>query len=447
MKRLPLTSQLMLLLSAALSLAFVGALAVTVIVQRLHDRNARDALAANRVAELLLTFDALAPQRQNAFARDASNKVTTVKVTRSPAVLETAADDRSAALAQQTIITTGREDVRASVLSRANPTAAEDARNSGLNREVILISVPLDDERWLNFSAREPLTWYTMAERSFLLTVFACSLLIVLGAVWLFLRRVTRPIDELANAARQSAKGDRSARVSVRGPAEVRQAAQAFNMMQEKIAQFDAERLRTIAALGHDLRTPLTSLRIRAEMIDREFRNPMIATLEEVTAMADGLVAYGRTGHAEDLVEEVRLRDLLQSLCEDRGISVTIKDDPVVRGGAVSLTRAIRNLIDNAVTYGGKAEVALFTQGPTALISVKDNGPGIDPTLLNKVFEPFVRGEASRNKDTGGAGLGLSIAREIILAHGGDLSLCNNSKGGVLVRVSLPVDGQFGTFK
>ncbi len=429
----------MVLLSVALSFAFIGALVVTVFVQRLNDRNAREALVANRMAELVLTLESLAPEQQDRFVRDASNRVTTIEIATEPAVLKTPTDDRSRLLANRIAETTGRSDIRASVLSMAAPDVTEDTRNAGLNRGVILVSLALDQDRWLNFSASEPRTWHTRAQRRYLLTVFACSLLIVLGAVWLFLRRVMRPIDELAHAAKSSARGDRSARVSEEGPLEIRQAAKAFNTMQEEICEFDAERMRMMAAVGHDLRTPLTSLRIRAEMVDDDLREPMIATLNEVTAMADGLISYARTGQSEPMTEEVSLHVLLQALCEEFNVSFRASVKPVIHGGSVSLSRAFRNLIENAEAYGESTMVLLSAEAEQAVVTIEDNGPGIEPLLLAKIFDPFVRGDASRNMDKGGVGLGLSIAKEIVIAHGGDLTLSNKPEGGLVARVELPM--------
>lgn len=438
MNRLPLATQLLVLLSLALSIAFIGALAVTVHAQRSNDQNARDALAIQRVEQLVLALDALTPEKQINFAADASNRVTTIEIASGPAVIMTSADDRSVVLAERIQETTGQSDVRVSILPRAEPNQPQDPRNFGLNREVVLVSLPLANNLWLNLSAREPRSWHTNAQLRHLLAVYACSLTIVLGAVWVFLRKAISPIEELAIAAQKSAKGDRSARVPEAGPFEFQEAAKAFNTMQDRISQFDAERTRTIAAVGHDLRTPLTSLRIRAEMIDGELREPMIKTLDEVAAMADGLVSYARTGQSENLTQSISLNDLLAKLCEELDVPFHATCDPVIKAGPVSFNRAIRNLVENAIAYAGQAEVVLSMQADKAIIKVEDDGPGIEPALLATIFDPFVRGEASRNRETGGAGLGLSIARDIIVAHGGELSLINGQDRGLTALVKVP---------
>ncbi len=154
-------------------------------------------------------------------------------------------------------------------------------------------------------------------------------------------------------------RGDRDARVPEDGPREMRAAAAAFNDMQARIARFDAERMRTLAAVGHDLRTPLTSLRIRAEMLDEADAAPMIRTLDEMTVMADGLVAYARGVAEAEPVQDVDLAALLARLCEDRGAPLAVDAPAIVRGRPVALGRAIGNLIDNALRYGGAARVRL----------------------------------------------------------------------------------------
>ncbi len=441
MKRLPLATQLLVLLSLAISIAFIGALIVTVLAQRSNDQNARDALVSNRIQELALTLSALAPESQPDFVRDASNNVTTIAMNAEPTVLKTSADSRSQMLAERLKEALGQSEVHVSILSRAEPNRPEDPRNFGLNREIILVSVQLGNNRWLNFSAREPRSWYTKTQLQYLLAFYACSLLFVLGVVWVFLRRTISPIEELAVAAQKSAKGDRSARVPEEGPLEFQQAAKAFNTMQERISQFDAERTRTIAAVGHDLRTPLTSLRIRAEMIEGELREPMIDTLDEVAAMADGLVSYARMGQSENLTQNISLRALLAKLCEELDVPFHAMADPVITAGPVSFSRAIRNLVENALAYAGQAEVSLSVQAGKAVVKVEDDGPGIEPSLLSKLFEPFVRGEASRSRETGGAGLGLSIAQEITVAHGGELSVINKPDCGVTAIVKVPILG------
>ena len=272
-----------------------------------------------------------------------------------------------------------------------------------------------------------------------LLAVVGLSLLSVLGVGVLFVRQMTRPLDALAEAARAAGRGDRAARVPERGAREVREAAAAFNDMQARIARFEAERTRTLAALGHDLRTPITSLRIRAEMLDAEDAAPMVRTLDEMAVMADGLVTFARGEGEAEAPEPVALADLLDAVCRDRGATLAATADAVVTGRPVALSRAVGNLIDNALRYGGAARVTLARDGVQAVVAVEDDGPGIPEDRLAAMFEPFVRGEASRSADTGGAGLGLSIVRQVAHAHDGTATLSNRPGGGLRATLRLPL--------
>ncbi len=229
-------------------------------------------------------------------------------------------------------------------------------------------------------------------------------------------------------------------RLPEEGPRELRAAASAFNDMQARIARFDAERMRTLAALGHDLRTPLTSLRIRAEMLDEDaLSDGMVRTLDEMTVMADGLVAFAKGSRDAEEPQAIDLAPYLGRLCQERGATFEAQSEAVVQGRPVALGRALGNLINNAIRYGGAATVRLSRDGAQAVIAVEDRGPGITPERLEAVFEPFVRGEDSRSQETGGAGLGLSIARNIIAVHGSTIQLQNRAEGGLRAVVYFPL--------
>ncbi|MFD0980080.1 ATP-binding protein [Tropicimonas aquimaris] len=437
-----LASQLMALLIGALLLAFLLSTAIIVVSQRRAGDSARAAVAADRAVELVVALDAISPEGQAEFARAASTRTTRIDVTAAPFVKETADNELSRTLATQIAGETER-DARVSILSRVETAPSDDPRNAGRNREVVVISLPLaSGERWLNFTTQEPLTWHTSADQRFLLISMGIMSLAVAAMVWLFIRRLTRPLTELADAARRTARGDHSVRVSETGPAELRNASMAFNVMQAEIARFDAERTRTIAAVGHDLRTPMTSLRIRAEMIeDDDLREPMIDTLDQMAAMAEGLISYARDGREEDRVPALDLAALLARVCEERGVAFKSDALPQIQAGPISLARAVGNLIDNAVRYGGaEGTTVTLSQTETAVdITVADTGPGIPESLFPTIFDPFTRGEGSRNADSGGAGLGLSIARRIVRAHSGELSLENRTPQGVSATIRLPI--------
>ncbi len=215
--------------------------------------------------------------------------------------------------------------------------------------------------------------------------------------------------------------------------------------MQERLSRFVHDRTKMLAALGHDLRTPITTLRLRAEFIDDdETRERILQTLEEMLAMAEATLSFAREEAAQ---EETRLVDasaLISSVCTDLadvGLDVTYAEPSenfTIHGRPIGLKRALRNIVENAIAYGTRARVSLAEEGPGKIaVIVDDDGPGIADGDMERVFKPFVRLEGSRNKDTGGVGLGLSIARSIVRSHGGDIVLHNRPEGGLRARVVL----------
>ncbi|MBK5926422.1 ATP-binding protein, partial [Rhodobaculum claviforme] len=344
---------------------------------------------------------------------------------------------RAAALTRALRDALGAREVRAALILRHS----EDSPRG----EAVALSIRLSGDaggvQWLNSVSRGDHRGPPGIPTGGLLLVLGVSLVSVLGAALLLVRRLTRPLNALAAAARAAGQGDRGVRVPEEGPRELRAAAAAFNEMQGRIARFDAERMRTLAAVGHDLRTPITSLRIRAEMLDPEDAAPMIRTLDEMTVMASGLVHYARgAGDGEEPVR-VDLAALLERLCKERGAVLQVAVAAQVHGRPVALGRAFGNIIDNALRYGGTARVRLERTRDAVLVRTEDDGPGIPRERLSDILEPFVRGEDSRSGETGGAGLGLSIARNIIASHGGALSLENRAEGGLRVTIRLPAPG------
>ena len=237
------------------------------------------------------------------------------------------------------------------------------------------------------------------------LIVLGLSLASVLGVALLYVRRLTRPLGDLAEAARAAGRGDRTARVAEDGPREMRDAAAAFNDMQGRIARFDAERMRTLAAVGHDLRTPITSLRIRAELLDEADAAPMIRTLDEMTVMANGLVAYARGAGEAEAIESIDLALLLARLCEERGAGLKAEAAIAVMARPVALGRAIGNLIDNAVRYGGAARVRLSRDAGEAVIAIEDDGPGIPPDIWRTYSSPSCAGTIAAARRLGARAL------------------------------------------
>ncbi|WP_272008938.1 ATP-binding protein [Roseovarius sp. ZX-A-9] len=439
-----LAGRIVLLLAMTILVANLIALAVLNFQQQRFDRQASEDREIERIAALIPAMEAVNAQVRRVIARDASTRFARVRVDDAPLLTETAADSRSRYIAQGLMETLKREDVNVAIIDRPIPPDAPERRGGFRTDRVIAITMPLSarngQTEWLNVvtsgASRRP---GRVDGRPFL-TVLALSLFCVLGVSIALARHLTKPLEQLSRAAEAAGRGDRAARVPEGGAREMRKAAQAFNAMQVEISQFDAQRMRMLAAVGHDLRTPMTSLRIRAEMVDdEEQRDAMVRTLDEMTVMADGLISYAKDGQDSEKMEPIDIGALLTQICEDRGAACNAAPNVQVTGRRVGLGRAIGNLIDNAKRYGDAATVTLAQDKRQAIITIDDNGPGIAPDRLDAMFEPFTRGDDSRSLETGGAGLGLSIARTIIVAHGGQITLENRQEGGLRVTVTLPL--------
>ncbi len=439
-----LAGRIVLLLAITILVANLIALAVLNFQQQRFDRQASEDREIERIAALIPAMEAVDAQVRRVIARDASTRFARVRVDDAPLLTESAADSRSVYIALGLMETLEREDVSVAIIDRPIPAGAPDRRGRFRTDRVIAITMPLSarngQAEWLNVVTSGASPRPGRVDGRPFLTVLALSLLCVLGVSIALARHLTKPLEHLSRAAEAAGRGDRSARVPEEGAREMRKAAQAFNAMQAEISQFDAQRMRMLAAVGHDLRTPMTSLRIRAEMIDDvEQRDAMVRTLEEMTVMADGLVSYAKEGQDSEKMEPIVLGPLLTRLCEDRGAKCNADLHVQVTGRRVGLGRAIGNLVDNAKRYGDEATVTLAQDKRHAIITIDDNGPGIARDRQDAMFQPFIRGDDSRSLETGGAGLGLSIARTIIIAHGGQVTLENRAEGGLRARVTLPL--------
>ncbi|MDH5513116.1 MAG: ATP-binding protein, partial [Gammaproteobacteria bacterium] len=267
-------------------------------------------------------------------------------------------------------------------------------------------------------------------------SVIALSLLAV--------RWLTRPLGVLAVAADELGRDIRRAPLAEKGPAEVRRAAAAFNTMQSRLQTYLREREQMLAAVSHDLRTPITRLRLRAEMIeDESLRVKFARDLAEMEAMTTAALDFLRGAHVDEPVQPVDVLALLESLqadMEEAGHEVQVRAQDIAPFPArpLALKRCLTNLADNAVKYGKRAEIGVEDDGRELRITVADDGPGIPEAELKRVFEPFYRIEGSRSRETGGVGLGLSVARDIARAHRGELALRNRPGGGLEAVLMLP---------
>jgi len=309
-------------------------------------------------------------------------------------------------------------------------------------RRMLLLAAQLEDGSWLDARFEAPRADRWLIHRLVLAT--AMLFFLVFGAAWWIARRLARPLRDLTRAA-EGFRGQAPAEpVTPRGPADIRRAVEAFNAMNRRTLALLDEKDRMLGAIGHDLRTPLASLRIRAEnMGPEEERERLVATVEEMAATLEDILTLARTGRAREPVRPVDLAALADAVVEEfRELGSDASFEPSGRAVlAVQpnlLRRALRNLIHNAVAYGGGAKVRVEERGGEIEIRVEDDGPGIPEDRLEDVLDPFRRLETSRNRESGGAGLGLAIANAVAQAHGGRLVLSNRAGGGLRASLILP---------
>lgn len=330
-------------------------------------------------------------------------------------------------------------------LGRPDPAAQRERREADWDGDPyeMVVSAVLADGRWLNARidiGEPPLQWALPAFISMALTAAA-----VIAVVWLLVSRIARPMAALARAADRLGRGEALAPLPLSGPAEVRRVTDAFNDMAERLTRLLAERSRMLAAIGHDLRSPITAMRVRLELVDdEESKQRLEACLDEIQSLVEAALALARGASTTEARVPVHLPDLLQEVAEqlsDNGgtVSVEVRDDVTVSARAGGLKRALRNIAENAVRYGGAAEVTLTRTAGRAHIEIADRGPGIPEADRVRVFEPFVRLETSRSRETGGAGLGLAIARAVIDSHGGSIRLAAREGGGTTAVIELPL--------
>ncbi len=305
------------------------------------------------------------------------------------------------------------------------------------------VAVQLSDGQWLSFATTLPqgapsVSW------QFIISMALMGVIVLAVSVWA-VRRVTAPLGLLAGAAGRLGRDVTAEPLAETGTIEMQRAARAFNRMQERLRRLIESRTQMLAALSHDLRTPLTLLRLRTEEVaDADERDKMLATIGEMDEMIGNTLAFARDEVRAEPHRKVDIAALLESVVDDMadaGLPVTMQPAAALihdcQPGA--LKRALTNLLDNAVKYGKRAQATIATTGNTIAITIDDDGAGIPDTELPRVFQPFYRVENSRNRDTGGTGLGLAIAQSIVQAHGGDLTLANRPGGGLRACIRLPI--------
>lgn len=291
-------------------------------------------------------------------------------------------------------------------------------------------SVPWQDSEW-------PIVSRLIVQT---LVLYAIVLVPVLWAT----RRIARPLRTLTKAAEGFHPTDELAPIEESGPHDVRTLIVAFNQLRTRVMAMLDEKDRMLGAIGHDLRTPLAALRVRIESVeDDDDRSKMADTIDEMNSTLDDILSLARLGRPSEPVTEVDVAALVDAVVEDfrdlgKPVEFAEADRLKMRLRPSLMRRAVRNLIENAVKYGGGAEVFLRPGAKAVEIAVCDKGPGIPVERIGEVFEAFTRLESSRNKGTGGIGLGLALARAIVREAGGDIRLANRPEGGLAATITLP---------
>ena len=304
-----------------------------------------------------------------------------------------------------------------------------------------IVAVHRSDGRWL--TAVPIHTGWEAWRRDALIWFITAALALVPFAL-LFARWLARPIAIFAAAAERLGRDPHAPMLAVEGPPEIQEAAETFNEMQRRLTRYVEDRTMLIGAIAHDMRTPLMRLALRLKQVTPELRRDVEADIAEIDAMIVAATSFVRDTNRPAERRALELRSLVESVTDeaaDLGQAVTLSPgEPIpFTGNPVALKALVANLVGNAVKYAGDAKVVLRKSGQNAVVEVRDHGSGVHPADLPRVFEPFFRGERSRNRDTGGLGLGLASVRAVARAHGGEATIANHPDGGAIVTVTLPL--------
>lgn len=411
--------------------------------------------AAGRAANVVLLLDTAPPALRDGILRAADSPLVRFEVAAKADVRASSADAAPFLAQIRQILNQPEREVLADIHALSFPDAAPSGDvYPGMRHQhsammaaraepvELTLSIRLAGGEWLNVRTMFHRPGWQVSPQA--IVPLLLMVLAVILVAWWTARRVVRPMRALAQGADRLGRGLEATPLPLTGPSEVRDTTLAFNRMQDRLTRFVTERTQMLAALGHDLRSPLTAMRLRVEMLDdTEDSQRLRALIDEMQSMVEATLEFARGVAKSEASAQIDLAALLSDLVADAGqgraslgpcapLTATVRP--------TALTRALRNLIDNATRYAGMAEVSLASEPGHAVITVADRGPGLPANQLEAVFEPFVRLEASRNRDTGGIGLGLAIARTIVQSHGGTVMLSNREGGGLCATVRLPLD-------
>ena len=303
------------------------------------------------------------------------------------------------------------------------------------------LGVLQNDGHWLVVEPKPSFRLDSWQQR--ILLILLLSVIAVSPLAWLFARRLSQPITAFADAAERLGKDPRSPPLNLSGSTEVLAAASAFNMMQERLRRYVEDRTAMVGAIAHDMRTPLTRLRFRIEATPDDVRTKLAADIDQMDAMISATLGFVRDTSRPAERTKLELSSLVESVVDEAAetggkATVDRAEKVVIEGDPVALKRLVSNLVENALKYGGAARARVYPEDGMAIIEIDDDGPGVPPEELERVFEPFYRGEPSRNRETGGIGLGLAVVRSLARAHGGDVTLHNRAGGGLQACIRLP---------
>ncbi len=304
------------------------------------------------------------------------------------------------------------------------------------------LGVRRPDGRWLVVSPNSTFGIDPWQRRLFL--VLAIAAVAVSPLAWWFARRLAAPIAALAAGAERLGRDPSAPRLQIRGSPEVTLAVNAFNEMQQRLRQYVEDRTEMIGAIAHDLRTPLTRLRFRIEAVPEEIRAKLASDIDQMEAMIAATLTFVRDASRPRERVKLEIASLVETIMDEAAetgadSAAEASDRVVVDGDPVALRRLITNLVDNALKFGSAARGRVFAVDGMAVVQIDDDGPGIAPDQIERAFEPFHRLETSRNRDTGGIGLGLAVVRAIARGHGGDVTLESRKGGGLRAQVRLPL--------
>ena len=370
-------------------------------------------------------------------------------LTQEPLVGETGTDERAVAITRglSAALDIGRQRIRVAPLWSEYLLAADHGEGHDRGAEHsqphwFAASAAMPDGRWLNVAVPPPPvvpSWGWPFLLSFLLSVLGVAVVAVLTG-----RRISNPMRSLAAAADRFGRGGEVGDLPEAGPREIRSTVRAFNLMRGRLDRYVRDRTAMLAAISHDLRTPIASLRLQAEFVEHgDSRRKILAALDEMQRITEDTLAFIREDTRREGTRTVDLHALIDSVAADLadlGHELAVPDSGrvLVSCRPVALRRAFRNLLENASVHGVRATARVADDGGRLRVVIEDKGPGIPEAELERVFEPFVRLDESRSLETGGAGLGLAIARTIVRGHGGNILLENRAEGGLRVTVVLP---------